>query len=235
MKPIYRDSNVRAHCPDCGGAVTTFEHRDAGKELGTVVVNQTHQYDRYGYTRILYVLMRCAACHRGGLAKIHDSGNVAQGTLESFYPISLETAKIPNGVPVGIAAEFRESELCAGFGAWRAASALLRSTLEKTLKANGYTTGSLQAKIDEAASDGVITEARKKRAHDDIRVLGNDVLHDEWREVKDEEVSAAHQYTQRILEDLYDDRASVEAILTTKGRIQAPPAQPAGDQGAQNP
>jgi hypothetical protein len=77
--------------------------------------------------------------------------------------------------------------------------------------------GSLEGKIDEAASDGVITEARRKRAHDDIRVLGNDVLHDEWREVKEEEVSGAHQYIQRILEDFYDDRASVEFNSNCEG------------------
>jgi hypothetical protein len=224
MKPLYKASNVRAHCPDCGAAVSTFEHREAQKEFGTIVVNAHHNFQGQKYTRILYVLMRCASCHRGGLATIHDSGNVAQGALESFFPISIENAMIPTGVPQGIAAEFREAELCAAFNAWRAASALLRSTLEKTLKANGYNKGSLESKIDEAAADGVITEARRKRAHDDIRVLGNDVLHDEWREVKEEEVSGAHQYSQRILEDFYDDRASVEAILTAKGRIKPPAA-----------
>jgi hypothetical protein len=229
MKPIYKDANVRAHCPNCGGAVTTFEIRDSQREFGTVIVNENHQFGGRSFTRILYVLMRCASCHRGGLAKVHDVGNVAQGTLEEFFPVSIENAKIPANVPAGIAAEYREAELCAAFGAWRAASALLRSALEKTLKSNGYVKGSLEAKIDEAAGDGVITEARRKRAHDDIRVLGNDVLHDEWREVKDEEVIAAHQYSQRILEDFYDDRGSVEAILVAKGRL---PAQPAP---AQNP
>jgi uncharacterized protein DUF4145 len=224
MKPLYKDLNVRAHCPDCGAAVSTFEHRDAQKEYGTIIVNANHNFQGGNYSRILYVLMRCASCHRGGLATIHDSGNVAQGALESFFPISIENAAIPTGVPQGIAAEFREAELCAAFGAYRGASALLRSTLEKPLKANGYMKGSLEGKIDEAASDGVITEARRKRAHDDIRVLGNDVLHDEWREVKEEEVSGAHQYIQRILEDFYDDRASVESILAAKGRIKSPAA-----------
>src|SRR5579864_5312232 len=209
MKPIYIEGNVRAPCPGCNGAITTYERRDSQREFGTVIVDVGHQYESRNFTRVLYVLMRCAGCHRGGLAKIHDSGQVVNGTLESFFPISIENASIPPSVPAGIAGEFREAELCASFGAWRAASALLRSTLEKTLKANGFTKGGLESKIDEAAGDGVITEARRKRAHDDTRVLGNDVLHDEWREVKEEEVSAAHQYTQRILEDLYDDRTSV--------------------------
>lgn len=124
--------------------------------------------------------------------------------------------------------EFREAELCAAFGALRAASALFRSSLEKALRANGYVKGTLAARIDEAGGDGVITEARRKRAHDDIRVLGNDVLHEEWRAVTYEEVEAAHHYVQRILEDLYDDRESVEAVLTAKGRIKAVVAGGAG-------
>src|SRR5262249_47732477 len=122
-------------------------------------------------------------------------------------------------VPAGISSEFREAERCASIAAWRAASALFRSTLEKVLKANGIPGGNLAAKIDQAAADGVITEARKRKAHDDVRVLGNDVLHDEWRAVTPEEVEASHKYVQRVLEDLYDDRASVEAILKVKERI----------------
>ena len=227
MKPVYAQGNVRAHCPDCRGAVTTFEFREAQREFGSVFVNASHQHAGRAYSRVLYILMRCAGCHRGGLAKIHDNGQVVEGALEVFYPISVENVGIPNSVPAGMRAEFREAELCAASGAWRGASALLRSTLEKVLKANGYVKGSLESKIDEAAADGVITDARRKRAHDDIRVLGNDVLHDEWRQVKEEEVTAAHQYAQRILEDFYDDRASVEAILVAKKRIQAP-APPAG-------
>jgi hypothetical protein len=129
---------------------------------------------------------------------------------------------IPHTVPSGVQSEFREAELCASAGAWRGASSLLRSTLEKTLRANGYNKGSLADRIDEAAADGTITAARSKRAHEDIRVLGNDVLHDEWREVTAEEFDLAHRYAQRILEDFYDDRPSVEALLISKGRIKQP-------------
>jgi hypothetical protein len=73
----------------------------------------------------------------------------------------------------------------------------------------------------------VITEARRRRAHEDIRVLGNDVLHDDWREVRAEEVEAAHGYAQRILEDFYDDRPTVEATLRNKGKLEAEQPAPA--------
>jgi len=86
----------------------------------------------------------------------------------------------------------------------------------------------LQAKIDEAAADGIITEALRNRAHDEIRVLGNDVLHDSWMVISDEDVDAAYHYTQRILEAFYDHRDSVEKILIAKKRINAPKSEDPG-------
>jgi hypothetical protein len=146
----------------------------------------------------------------------------ASQTGQLPYPPTVDRAKIPSGVPHGILAEFREAELCASFGANRAASALFRSVLEKVLKENGYTDsnlGNLQKRIDAAAGDGLITEARRKQAHENVRSLGNDVLHDDWREITDEEVQDAHRYSQRILEDFYDYRPTDEAQLIAKKRL----------------
>lgn len=94
-------------------------------------------------------------------------------------------------------------------------------------EANGYLKGSLADKIDQAAEDGVITAARSTRAHEDIRVLGNDILHDAWRAVFQAEFDLAHKYAQRILEDLYDDRPSVTALLAEKLRLPLPANQAA--------
>ncbi len=219
MKAKLSNANVRARCPDCDGALTTFERVYGGRELGHVLINYSHYYGPSIYSRILYTLLRCAGCGRGGLAKIHDNGNENDAALEWFFPNSLELSELPDAVPAEIEADFREAETCASFGAKRGASALIRSALEKALKASGYVKRSLEANIDDAASDGVITDARKQKAHEDVRVLGNDVLHDAWREVTDEEVELAIHYTQRVLEDLYDDRNSVENILLAKKRL----------------
>jgi hypothetical protein len=73
-------------------------------------------------------------------------------------------------------------------------------------------------KIEAAGDDGAITSARRQRAQDLVRTLGNDVLHDDWRVVTQEEVEDAHKYVGRILEDFYDDRATVEKMLTSKNR-----------------
>jgi hypothetical protein len=223
MKPkALNHYSVRAQCPDCGGALSIFDHKLQGSELGIILHDIPHTYAGSQFTRVLWRLLRCSGCGRAGLAKFHDNGSGASAVLEIFHPRALARATLPASVPEGVQKEYREAELCASVEAWRAASVLLRSTLEKTLKGNGYTKGSLQQKIDEAAADGVITSARKQKAHDDIRVLGNEVVHDDWRSVLEDEVISALHYAQRILEDLYDDRASVEAILKAKGRLLAP-------------
>jgi len=210
--------SVKARCPDCG-AVSVFDHRTSSGELGHLLDDRAHKFEGITYTRVHWRLLRCSSCSRAGLAKFHDSGNGPSARLESFYPHALSVAPLPDGVPDGVVKEYREAELCASVEAWRASSALVRSVLEKTLKANGYTKGSLQQKIDDAATDGVITSARRQRAHDEVRVLGNEVVHDEWKPVTPEEVAAALHYAQRVLEDLYDDRAEVEKVLKAKNRL----------------
>jgi hypothetical protein len=151
----------------------------------------------------------------------------------------MEKAALPPSVPSEIVKEFRESELDATHAAYRSASAMLRSVLEKTLKLNGCDEVEVMDKqntplldknnnprkstksidrIDAAARDSLITETRQKRAHENIRDLGNDILHDDWHEVTQEEFEGAHKYSQRILEDSYDDRPTVLARLTAKGR-----------------
>jgi Domain of unknown function (DUF4145) len=218
MKPVLDGENVRARCPSCDGAVTTFEARKMamGHDAVLVLANNP-KVDGVPYLQTVCRALRCAGCGRGGMVTYAQSNNSI--ALIDFYPVAIETLSVPEDVPQDIAAEFREAELTASVRAWRAGSAMLRSTLEKALKANGYSKGNLASKIDEAAADGAITESRAKRAHDDIRVLGNDVLHDAWRGVTQEEFDLAHKYTQRILEDLYDDRPSVEALLKAKNRL----------------
>jgi hypothetical protein len=211
--------NVSANCPVCG-VICSFEYMgNRNVEYGTIT-----QTVPGGTT--FYKLLRCAACGRGAMAETKaptGMGYAHSNELISFYPPSTDRLRIPTDVPDGIRHEFEEAELCGSVGAWRAGSALLRSTLEKTLVASGYTKGSLAARIDEAAKDQAITGPRAKRAHAEVRVLGNDVVHDEWREVTGEEFELAHHYVQRILEDLYDDRPTVEASLIAAGRLKPPP------------
>ena len=219
MEPVFVEGNIRADCPDCGVPIT-FEYRnpDGSGEFGSVIINSQHNYNGVGYPRIIHKLMRCTVCNRPGVAKLHVGNQYQQGVLESFWPTSIPLAKIPDNTPKQIERELREAESCMSVEAWRGAAALLRSALEKTLIENGYNERNLYQKIEAAGTDGIITSARRQRAQDLVRTLGNDVLHDEWREVTSEEVEAAHHYVTRVIEDLYDDRATVESVLTEKGR-----------------
>jgi len=233
MKPRYnyQENNVLARCPDCD-AITSFDNKGhSNSTLGAVIIDNPHNYRGNSYTRILWRFFRCNVCNRGAVGKLHDSGNSQTALLEDFLPNAIEKAALPQVVPEDLVNEYREAEKDAANGAYRSASAMLRSVLDKTLKKNGYDeveytddkgakkkSNSLLHRIDAAASDGVITETRQRRAHENIRVLGNDILHDDWREVGQEEFEDAHKYSQRILEDFYDDRATVEARLTARSR-----------------
>jgi hypothetical protein len=153
------NKSVRANCPECKGAVTTFEPVAGSAGL---LRNRSHtEADQYH-------LLRCAGCGRGGLscvevtARSGSRGTQVSHRLDQFFPRSLETSPLPKGTPVDLLSEFREAELVASVGAWRAGSALLRSTLEKALKHSGYAKGPLAKQIDEAASDGAITAARSR-------------------------------------------------------------------------
>ena len=222
MKPIFAKGHVKADCPDCG-TPTTFEFAQGGAEYGSVIVNRLTQHQGGPYSRVIYKLLRCSVCERAGVAKVAANNNYASDSaLVSFWPTSQPVGKLPTGVPEGILKEYREAEICMSVEAWRGAAALLRSALEKTLKANGYDESDLYKKIEAAGTDGVITSARRQRAHDLVRTLGNDVLHDEWRAVTQQEAEDAHHYVGRVIEDLYDDRAAVERVLAAKSRLKTP-------------
>ena len=153
--------------------------------------------------------------------RAHDKYPGSYNDLVAFYPESKQRLGIPKDVPQGIRNEFSEAEKCFEHDCNRASAGLFRSVLDKTLRANGYKTkqeNNLYKQIEAAAAEGVITQARKRKAHDDIRVLGNDVLHDDWHEISASDVEAARHYCQRILEDFYDDRESVLTLLREAGR-----------------
>lgn len=235
MADLTAQGNVRARCPSCKGALTTFEWHSMGTAYGAVEGAEPKLNTNLGYTeRYEWRLMRCAGCGRGALAALvmessKPYGRASNALLLSFFPESIEALPLPPDVPAGIEKEFREAEACLSAKCWRAAAGMFRSVLDKTLRANGYkvkTGTTLEQQIDMAAADGVITAARQKRAHEDIRVLGNDVLHDDWHAITAEDVTPAHQYAQRILEDFYDDRATTVALLRARGRNLVEEASP---------
>ncbi|WP_342315559.1 DUF4145 domain-containing protein [Lysobacter sp. FW306-1B-D06B] len=223
MARINELGTITARCPGCNGAFSSFEWLVQSKPYGSVrQVVEGHGSSR---DRVYdYRLFRCAGCGRGGIGVTSSYNNdyPAYAKLESFYPECAESLALPKAVPDGIAREFREAERCMDAQCFRAAAGLFRSVLDKTLRANGCKVArgtSLAQQIDMAAKDGAITAARQRRAHEDIRALGNDVLHEDWVEINLEDVAVAQKYAQRILEDLYDDRETVLETLRAAGRV----------------
>lgn len=227
MAEINKLGNIVACCPGCDGGKSTFEYQVGGKSLGVTKNKKRKPYTQSREeTDVQYRLFRCAGCGRGAIGTIRMQALGAEypdglGSLIGFFPEAKLRLPIPSFVPKEIENEFREAEICMEANCFRAAAAMFRSVLDKVLRANGYRTDqekNLKQQIDAAEKDRVITESRKKKAHEDVRVLGNDVLHDEWRELKEEDVLPAQHYTQRILEDFYDDRESIVKLLKEAGR-----------------
>lgn len=219
MKNVkYENGLIKCICPDCN-AITNFDYKSSSGDYGSFAIKKQHQFNNKDFSRIIYQLFSCAGCRRGGVAKIHCNELVREGEVEDFYPVGLDKTDVPVNTPKEILAELQEAELCVLIKAWRAGSAMLRSVLEKVLTNNGYSKGGLKAKINAANKDGIITDSRARKAHNEVRVLGNDILHDEWKVVTEDDFSASYHYCQRIIEDFYDDRNTVENILKAKGRI----------------
>lgn len=202
---LDNDSGVSAHCSSCS-ALTGWKKTDG-------LEHQIPQAQEWFWFLI------CSGCSRRGLAQTTATGGKdergRQRQLKSFWPPEVQTAPLPGSVDKSLKTEFREAELCASVGAYRAASAMLRSVLEKALKLSGYNEkgSNLPAKINLASEHGILTATLKRRANENLRLLGNNVLHDEWREVKEDEFEAAHRYAQQILVALYDHRETVLETL----------------------
>ena len=184
MATINKEGNVIAHCPTCDGAKSSFEFVGTRGELGHVTKVFPSEYRHYGRDRVRswIQLFRCNAC--GARAKgifnimdVHGSYPDDIWQLLEYYAEAKERLPLPKGIPNGIKREFREAELCSEAGCYRAAAGMLRSVLDKTLRANGYNVRenrNLNADRRSAA-DGVITKARQTRAHEEVRVDGDHV------------------------------------------------------------
>ncbi len=176
------------------------------------------------YKRSIFKLYSCAGCGRGAMAHFFtDNNSLKDGIIDEFFPISADVGSLPTDTPEDIKEEFNEALKCFGVGAYRAASAMARSVLEKVLVSSGYVNlkpqDNLYLKIEAAGADGTITKSRMEFAHNKVRSIGNDVLHDPWEAYSLDDAETALHYAQRIIEDFYDNRSETENVLRSLGRI----------------
>jgi hypothetical protein len=238
MEPSWTNGSATAQCPTCKG-VTLFHHKDKSHEFGSIdraitdpewlaaeeeKSRRDENYQRRG--REVSYLVKCAGCGRAGLAVVYGGARPAEdGELHDFWPRVFRQMIVPSDVPASVRREFREAEMCASVKAYRGGVTLLRSTLEKALTDSGYS-GLLHSMIDDAFTDGLISESRKNQADDRLRGLQNDIVHDAWFDVSPADFEDARTYTVWILNDLYEDRPTVEAQLKAKNRPLVPHTPP---------
>jgi len=244
MATINDLGNITATCIGCQGtARSSFLYYDpvTMKELGIVrrtikITELDPDYQipspfgpRYRTRDVeqQHRLFRCENCYHAALAIIHMKHRPAEyprdiDKLVLFIPEAGERLPIPAGTPPGIHAEFREAELCRMVQCFRAAAAMFRSTMEKALKHNGYSKKeSLFDNIELAHKDNLLTAVHYQWAQRHIRIVGNDVLHDDRTpetEFDEAQVRDLQMHTQRILESLYADRDIVLQQLRKVGR-----------------
>jgi hypothetical protein len=215
MASINEQGNIQACCPECHGALSTFEWNSKDKIYGSITRADIAE-------STCYRLYRCAGCGSGALAVVRFTGKLWPGDtrqLLTFHSEAAERLPLPRDLPQVIVNEFREAEKCLDAGCLRAAMGLFRSVLVKVLRANGYPVDRnlpLSHQMDTVAGDGIITKARHRKA---ARVLGHDIIDDEWHEPPRIDLEALRRFTQRILEDLYEDRAATVLMLRDAGRL----------------
>ena len=165
--PRLQGDAVIARCQRCAGTVTAFNP----VATGTSSFTQTEEWTN-GPVMVTYVFLKCSACGMAAVATlVTDYLERGPYRLDDFHPRSPNFEVLPEDVPRDLFAEVREAEWAASVGAFRAATALLRSALEKTLKSNGYVEGVLARKIDEAE----VTESSP--LHADVKCM---TMFDTW-------------------------------------------------------
>jgi hypothetical protein len=140
MASLNFEGSVTAGCTRCAGAVSTFEWRSHERPYG--MFSETYVDCHYKDWRREFRLFRCAGCGRGGLGVIvlpsDQTYPYQYAQLERFTSDVRPAVPLPKQTPTDIQAEFREGEACLQNGCDRAAAAMFRSALEKTLSAAGY-------------------------------------------------------------------------------------------------
>lgn len=165
-------------------------------------------------------LTRCSGCGSGALVQlreIRNDGLVSEKQIISFYPRADLSLPVPDDVPDKLRDEFQEAGLCISAGANRAGLAMLRSTIDRILVANGLIDGAICDRVERAKDLGLITCSRSALAHEYLNVMEDNLLHKNWRPVDTAVATAAHNFCLDLLKDFYHERGHVESVLLRAG------------------
>lgn len=153
-----------------------------------------------------------AACNRDGMI---SSVRADQEFWDEQVGIQWRPARIQGRVfehvPEHIATAASEAYLCHSIDAYRGAAALSRAVVEATAKEKGITKGTLQVKIDEMCSQGLLRAHVMEAAHE-VRHLGNEMAHGDFTDpVSSAESELVLTLMAEVLEEVFISPARVSA------------------------
>ena len=184
-------------CPHCNVAHPFIRHQWTG-------VSKDHS----GTNDRLWVVYCCGTC--GGML-LATSPNGGNGDITEIWPS-------PQVVPDTLPQRARDflSQAISSLHAPSGAVMLTASAVDAMLKEKGYKTGSLNARIDQAAKDHLITEEMATWAHE-IRLDANDQRHaDETAPLpSDTDAKKVIEFANALAQFLFALPARVERGRTT--------------------
>ncbi len=153
-------------------------------------------------------------------------GNDIEGAVT--WPVTVRGKRFPD-VPKAIGNAANEAHAALGAMAPRASVAIAPAVVESTAKECGISHGLLQAKIDELAAQGHISEPMRLAAHE-IRLVGNEVVHGDLvnEPISLDDANEVVALMDAILERVYQEPARVARVRASREARKKSQAVPSG-------
>ena len=211
--PRLIENDVNAYCPVCDGR-SNFVRESGAFSLTSKTLNK---YYGLFTGSITFLLLKCVTCSLGALGIIYEDLDSEIKVLVDFYPKVKKITKLPDDTPEDISSEFKSAENCANIEEYRPAATMLRSTIEKVLNNHGYNEWRLSDNLKNLQKDRLITAPLARKNKLVVKILGDQVLHQKWREVDEKEYLTAREYALDLIKAFYSD---VEGVALERERLK---------------
>ncbi|RKR89937.1 uncharacterized protein DUF4145 [Micromonospora pisi] len=170
-----------------------------------------------------YALIECSHCHRLMVIQEFNEWNgqdlVSSGAPVVIWPV--RDTQLSVEIPDPARKSFEEARACHHAGQFTAAALMVRRTLEAVCIDKGATTGSLQVKLNELKSKGIIEGKLTDWSHD-LRALGNEAAHDTTIFISAADAQDALELAEALLNYVYVLNAKYNAFKARRTTPVAP-------------
>jgi hypothetical protein len=157
-----------------------------------------------------YGIVRCPRCENVILVVQENVGNQVQGDIWAdpvrLYP-PLATLNVDG--PTVIRDTFQEAAACFRTRAYLAAAIMCRKTLEATCALHGVKERNLARSLEDMKAKGLV-DARLYEWADELRLAGNEAVHEVGAKVSREDASDMLDFTKAIVDYLFSFRDKFE-------------------------